>query len=128
LDYVLDDNPKKWQGGSGDASLTHQSSKTEQTLTFMFRTRYGYILTYCSENATGREFFYSSSGPATGNVVSVFVGGDFFNFDESLFVEKPSIVAAVEQFMGSEGSRPTCIEWIDEEPPLPNELLYGDKY
>jgi hypothetical protein len=128
LECLLEDNPKKWKGGSGDASLTCKSSNWESTLGFMFRATYGFVLTYSSESKSGSEFFYSSSGQAKGIPVSLFVGGDFFNFDQSMFVSENHLCSAVEQFMTTEGTCPSCIKWTRSPPPLPDELLYGKKY
>lgn len=128
LECLLEDNPKKWKGGSGDASLTFKSSNGESTLGFMFRANYGFVLTYSCESKSGSEFFYSSSGQAKGMLVSLFVGGDFFNFDQSMFVSENQLCSAVEQFMTTEGTCPSCINWTRSPPPLPDVLLHGKKY
>lgn len=127
--FLLNASEKEWKTGSGDATLLISRGGETQELAFMCRPGVGMILTFLRETKSLREYLFSITDAEFGTPVSLFVGGDFFNFDKSLFVSIDDACKVVRQFMAS-ADRPSAIQWIDESrrPVLGEDMLYGELY
>ena len=123
-EWIESVNPDEWKHGSGAAAI----ETTEHQLGLMFRQGIGLILTYTSLDL--EEMYFSQSANASTTPVSVFVGGDYFNFAKSLFVEMEIGLKAIDEFVTSPQTRPAVVDWIRsmDRPSLSDDLLHGEEY
>src|SRR5580765_8086316 len=99
LDKLFTEDDRFWMCGSGDVLFKFAGADREASLALMCRRPFGYHIIYALKRGEGdRDMYVSAEGSEFRELVSLFVGGDFFNFWRDFFVTEEKARLAVKQF------------------------------
>jgi len=131
LAEILKEDDHFWLTGAGDVILTFSDKSRDASLGVMFRKPFGYLLTYDNNWPTDarKELYVSVAGSDFRELVSLFVGGDFFNFWRDFFVSREKAREAIMQFCAT-GEQPVAVQWMRKlsAPKIPDERMHGGMY
>lgn len=101
-----------WSGESGDAGLFFDDGSSVSQIVIMWAESLGFCLQY---NKDGKDLSVLSGEDESGEVVTLFLGGDELTVPKLYFVTPEAAWLAIQEFRQT-GERAANVSWVEWRP------------